>query len=232
MQVAAWSPVRYRNSNFRLLVANWISHPRLAETASSYSKSTIGRRLRTRAIPAWVEEEFRRYLTCGILAHGFARARCPACGHDFLVAFSCKGRGVCPSCNTRRMVETAAHLVDHVFLQVPVRQWGLAFPKRLRHFLHRDPGLAGRVLTLALRGIETRLRECSPGAPAGARFGAATFIQRFGPALNAHLHFHICAISIPPVSSSHFISVNVESGARQTPAQPARLVIGQSASAI
>ena len=26
------------------------------------------------------------------------------------MAYSCKGRGVCPSCNTRRMVETAAHL--------------------------------------------------------------------------------------------------------------------------
>ncbi|WP_374348959.1 transposase zinc-binding domain-containing protein, partial [Phenylobacterium sp.] len=42
--------------------------------------------------------------------HGFARARCGDCGHDYFVAFSCKGRGVCPSCTTRRMVETAAHL--------------------------------------------------------------------------------------------------------------------------
>ena len=44
-------------------------------------------------VPAYVEREFRRYLECGILAYGFARARCPDCGHDFLVAFSCKGRG-------------------------------------------------------------------------------------------------------------------------------------------
>ena len=27
-------------------------------------------------------------------------------GRDFLVAFSCKGRGVCPSCNARRMAES------------------------------------------------------------------------------------------------------------------------------
>lgn len=40
-----------------------------------------------------------------------------------LIAFSCRGRGVCPSCNTRRMVEVAAHLVDHVFPPLPVRQW-------------------------------------------------------------------------------------------------------------
>jgi hypothetical protein len=52
-------------------------------------------------VPAYVEREFRHYLECGILAYGFARARCPDCGHDFLVAFSCKGRGLCPSCNAR-----------------------------------------------------------------------------------------------------------------------------------
>lgn len=61
-------------------------------------------------VPAYVEREFRRYLTCGILAHDCARARCGQCGHDFLIAFSCKGRGVCPAWNARRMVETAAHL--------------------------------------------------------------------------------------------------------------------------
>ena len=74
-------------------------------------------------VPAYVEREFRRYLECSILAYGFARARCPDCGHDFLVAFSCKGRGLCPSCNARRMAETAAHLIDHVFPPLPVRQW-------------------------------------------------------------------------------------------------------------
>ncbi len=82
--------------------------------------------------PAYVEREFRRYLECGILAHGFARARCGQCGHDFLIAFSCKGRGVCPSCNTQRMAATAAHLTDHVLPDLPLRQWVLAVPKRVR----------------------------------------------------------------------------------------------------
>jgi small-conductance mechanosensitive channel len=50
-------------------------------------------------VSAYVEREFRRYLEYGILADGFARARCSDCGHDCLVAFSCKGRGLCPSCN-------------------------------------------------------------------------------------------------------------------------------------
>jgi hypothetical protein len=33
------------------------------------------------------------------------------------------------------MVETAAHLTDYVLPDLPVRQWVLAVPKRLRYFL-------------------------------------------------------------------------------------------------
>jgi DNA-directed RNA polymerase subunit RPC12/RpoP len=61
-----------------------------------------------------VERELRAYLDCGILARGFARVRCPDCGFERLVAFSCKAR-VCPSCNARRMEDTAEHLVRNVF---------------------------------------------------------------------------------------------------------------------
>jgi Transposase zinc-binding domain len=68
------------------------------------------------------------FLECGILAHGFLRLRCAECAHEKLVAFSCKRRGICPSCGARRMVETAAHLVDHVIPPVPVRQWVVSFP--------------------------------------------------------------------------------------------------------
>jgi len=74
------------------------------------------------AVPEYVEREFRKYLACGILAHGFARARCAGCGHDVLIPFSCKGRGVCGSCNGRRIAELAPHLTDHVFPAQPVRQ--------------------------------------------------------------------------------------------------------------
>ena len=37
----------------------------------------------------------------GIVAYGFLRLHCGACGHDKLVAFSCKRRGFCPSCGAR-----------------------------------------------------------------------------------------------------------------------------------
>lgn len=146
--------------------------------------------------PAYVEQAFRKYLQCGIFAHGFARARCDDCGHDFFIAFSCKGRGVCPSCNTRRMAETAAHLTDHVFPHLPVRQWVLSVPRRLRYFLQNDPKALNAALRIFLRVIERSLRQHCPSA-AGIdkiHIGACAFIHRFGSSLNTHVHFHICAI--------------------------------------
>lgn len=109
-------------------------------------------------VRADVERQFRRYLECGILAYGFARARCPDCEHDFLVDFSCKGRALCPSCNARRIAETGAHLVEHVFPPLPVGQWILSVQKRLRWILEREPGALSAVLHIFLRLIELHLQ--------------------------------------------------------------------------
>ena len=146
---------------------------------------------RGEGMPGWVERDFRAYLRCGILAHGFARIRCDACAAERLVAFSCKGRGVCPSCSARRMVEVAAHLTDHVLPPLPLRQWVLSLPKRLRPFLPCDPHLAGAVLHVLLRAIRTTLQRTSPGAGPDAQLGAVSFLHRFGSALNPHFHFHV-----------------------------------------
>jgi hypothetical protein len=73
------------------------------------------------------------------------------------------------------MAETA-HLVDHVFPPLPVRQWVLAVPKRLRYFLQRDAALQGTVLRIFLSVVERCLREHSPACPSTARIGAVAFI--------------------------------------------------------
>jgi hypothetical protein len=62
-------------------------------------------------LPRFVEQVFREFLTCGVLAHGFTRLRCADCTFERLLPFSCKRRGFCPS---RRMAEHAASLVDEV----------------------------------------------------------------------------------------------------------------------
>ena len=153
-------------------------------------------------VPEWVERDFRGYLECEILAHGFARARCEDCRRERLIAFSCKGRGICPSCNARRMCEVADHLTDHVLPHVPIRQWVLSVPKRLRPYLHHDMRVAGAVLQIFLRAIRTTLRHRSPRAPADAQLGAVSFLHRFGSSLNVHPHYHLIVLdSTPPLES-------------------------------
>ena len=92
------------------------------------------------------------------------------------------------------MLETAAHRVDEVFPQVPVRQWVLSFPKRLRYFLARDADLPNRVLQIFLDSVEKALQACCLDAPDDVRLGAVTFVHRFGSALNGNIHFHCCVI--------------------------------------
>jgi len=145
-------------------------------------------------LPRFVVFEFERYVSCGILANGFARVRCTSCGDEMLVGFSCKGRGFCPSCTTRRMQATATHLLDRVLPSVPVRQWVLSLPRWARFLLAREPRLITLTLDRALWAIfafqRRRARRAGASVP---RTGAITFVQRFGGALNLNVHFH-CVI--------------------------------------
>jgi len=136
-------------------------------------------------LPRFVTRELERALTCGVLTYGFARLRCTQCGQDELVAFSCKGRGFCPSCGGRRMADTAAHLVDEVLPEVRVRQWVLSFPYRIRFLLAFDPALCSAVRGIFVRTILGWLRErgAAAGTPRGSS-GAVVLAQRFGGALN------------------------------------------------
>ncbi len=122
---------------------------------------------------------------------GFPRFRCAGCEHELLVAFSCKGRGFCPSCCGRRMAELAAHLVDGVLGGLPVRQWVLTLPYRLRYALAWDHRLCRAVLAVFIRAILSfeRRRATRRGVSNGVG-GAVTAIQRFGSALNTNVHFH------------------------------------------
>lgn len=120
-----------------------------------------------RGLPRYVARDFARYLECGVLAHGFARVRCESCKDELLVAFSCKGRGVCPSCNAKRAHVTAVHLVERVLPHVPYRQWTLSFAHRVRWVLLEDVGLLSAVLTVFLRA------GARPAAPKGTAAGLA-----------------------------------------------------------
>jgi hypothetical protein len=50
------------------------------------------------------------------------------------------------------------------------------------------------VLHILPRVVEAHLRKRSPGASPRARFGAVSFVHRFGASLNRHLHDHCCIL--------------------------------------
>jgi hypothetical protein len=122
-------------------------------------------------LPQFVDGEFRAFLRCGVLAGGFARLHCGSCGLGHLVPFSCKGRGFCPSCGERRMAERAAHLVDQVFPEVPIRQWVLTVPHRLRYLLAWDHDLCRAVVRVFLRAVMgvSVASDAERVSPAGGR---------------------------------------------------------------
>ena len=79
------------------------------------------------------------------------------------------------------MVETAAHLVEHVLPEQPIRQWVLSFPYPLRFLFATRPAVLSQVLGIVYRAIATFLvRGAGLRVGAGARTGAViTLIQRF-----------------------------------------------------
>jgi hypothetical protein len=144
-----------------------------------------------RPVPGYVERELTDYLACGILAHGFTLLRCDHCDATRVVAFSCKRRGFCPSCVGRQMNQTAAHLVDRVFPQVPVRQWVLSLPMPLRFRLLWDKTLCQSVLGVFLKAVYGWYRRQAGELGMGkALCGSVTVEQAFGSSLNANLHYH------------------------------------------
>lgn len=154
-------------------------------------------------LPGHVAREFEDYLSCGRLEHGFLRVRCETCHHEKLVAFSCKRRGFCPSCGARRMVDSAALLVDEVLPKVPLRQWVLSVPFQLRFLFASYPDLMGKALGIVYRTIAAWLIRHAGFTHGTARTGAVTFIQRFGSALNLNVHFHMLFLDGVYVTRCH-----------------------------
>jgi Transposase zinc-binding domain/Putative transposase len=147
-----------------------------------------------KGLPAYVRREFYAYLQCGILAYGFLRLGCDTCKQEVLLAFSCKRRAFCPSCAGRRMVQTAAHLVEQVMPWVPTRQWVVSVPIPLRYWMASSRELTDQVHTIIRRTIaQYYVNQAVKRGAARHKVhpGSVTFLQRFGSALNANLHFHL-----------------------------------------
>jgi hypothetical protein len=108
------------------------------------------------------------------------------------------------------MADTAAHLVDHVLPEVPVRQWVLTLPYPLRYRCAWNTRLPSEVLRCFLRALfaDQRRRAKRDFGIRRGLCGSVTFIQRFGSALNLTPHFHTLVLDGvyegPAHSPGHF----------------------------
>lgn len=71
---------------------------------------------------------------------GFLRLRCE-CGEERLLPFSCKARGLCPSCGMRRAVAWAERMVEEVLPDLPYLSLVFTIPKILRKLFLFDRSL-------------------------------------------------------------------------------------------
>jgi hypothetical protein len=73
-------------------------------------------------------------IDCGNLKNGFARIRCPFCKNEYLLAFSCKRRGFCPSCSAKRSVLWGEFVREKVLADCLHRHLVFSIPKMFRIF--------------------------------------------------------------------------------------------------
>jgi len=147
-------------------------------------------------LPARVLTLLSQYLECGDPHYGFVRLRCvnPECRkkEERLVPFSCRARGLCPSCGQRRAIEWAERMVEEVLPLVPYRQLVFTIPVSLRKSFLFDRSLYGEICRAAYASTRDFMRE---RAPLSARQGKAVPAmvvspQSFGDLLVPHPHCH------------------------------------------
>ena len=127
-----------------------------------------------------------RFLECGDPHLGFARIRCDGCGHDLLLAFSCKTRYFCPSCHQKRVLAWGEWVEQVVLRPVPHRQYVFTVPKLIRPFFAFRRSLLGGLC----RVVSRSLTEAYGAAHPRARPGFILFVQAFGDLVNFNPHIH------------------------------------------
>jgi hypothetical protein len=129
------------------------------------------------------------FLECGVLDHGFARIRCDACTHEYLLAFSCKCRDCCPSCHAKRLAIWTQWLDTTLLAPVPHRQVVLTIPKRLRAYGLYRRRLLGEIARVAARTVTAAIRTLT--GERDLAVGIVACLQTHGSRANWHPHRHL-----------------------------------------
>ena len=129
-----------------------------------------------------------KFLDCGDLVQGFARVRCKHCGHEYLLAFSCKGRWFCPACHQKKVLLFGEFVTESVAVPVPHRHYVLTIPKLLRPYFqyHRDllKDLCAVAQQCLIEFMRTML-DIPDGSP-----GIIMAFHTFGDYADFHPHLH------------------------------------------
>ncbi|MCC6774946.1 MAG: transposase zinc-binding domain-containing protein [Gemmatimonadaceae bacterium] len=157
-----------------------------------------------------------RFLACGVLEHDFARIRCDACTHEYLLAFSCKCRYVCPSCRAKRLAIWTQWLDTTLLAPVPHRQVVLTIPTRLRAYCLYRRRLLGEIARVAARTVTAAIRTltCEPDLAVGI----VACLQTHGSRANWHPHLHLLVTDGGFRPDGTFVSWPVHDTARLTEA--------------
>jgi hypothetical protein len=157
-----------------------------------------------------------RVLACGVLEHGFARIRCGACTHEYLLAFSCRCRYFCPSWHAKRLAIWTPWLDTTLLAPVPHRQVVLTIPKRLRAYCLYRRRLLGEIARVAARTVTAATRTLT-----GERdfaVGIVACLQTHGSRANWHPHLHLLVTDDGFRPDGTFVSWPVHDTARVTEA--------------
>jgi Transposase zinc-binding domain len=144
-------------------------------------------------VPARVRGEVERYLRCGDVRYGFVEATCAKCEVPRLVALRWRGRGWCPSCTTRRALETGLQLEEEL-PRVAHRQWTLSLPMAARFQVVKKPALLKRLEVRLVQAVWRRQRATARRlgtSTKGLRGGGVCFWQYFGSSLQLTPHLHL-----------------------------------------
>jgi hypothetical protein len=137
-----------------------------------------------------VERVLREFLKCGLLEHGFARLWCSECRRSVLVAFSCRGRSFCPSCEKKKQLLWAEWLREELLAPVPHRHVVLTIPRLLRPLFRRRRDL---LVELARAAAEASVELLRRATGEDLRSGLVVSLATAGDLLQWHPHLHILA---------------------------------------
>ena len=137
----------------------------------------------------FVDTVVNRYLDCGTRESGFARLRCEGCHDEKLLTFSCRQRGICPSCDAKRAAVFAAFLHDEVVEELPHAMWVFTIPKMLRVYFFHHRELLGKLSRAAYETVKEMMviQSLEPGP---FRPGMVSVVQTFGDKVRLHPHVH------------------------------------------